>query len=259
VTEPHPAPGRALRVGSLTVYALLATGGMGALAPGVASAWRALVRPYAFEPTLSHPWVWLSLCAVLLGLVWTLGRRQREGRRAGLKLYAGQLAAVAATLLLRRLDTPPVRASSDEALRHAVARAVAALQERYGSDGRYPADASLPGFALPEVARFTGLYRRGLRPLETRVVVRTSGSEPLLVDDGQGPASVVVVLDDARQRFWVTAWGLDPAGRVAPLLDGGGRVLTAAGASGRPLSNVFQGFPDYPRKAPALPLGGAVR
>jgi hypothetical protein len=256
-SAPEPSPSReasspALRLTVLLVYAAIASASIATLAPGLSAAGRALVRPYAYEPRLASPWVWLTLAALLLALLWDVARRLLAGSRVRLGRYAVVLAAAALAVAWRRWDQPPTLAMTDEALRHGAARAVHALQAAYKRDGRYPDRAELLVLELPPVARFTGLWRRGLRAVETHVAYRDGATEPQLVDDGFGPGTVVVAVDASRQRFWVTAFGLSETGRVEPVPDGSGRVLTAAGAAGRPVSRGLEAFFEYPRKA-ALP------
>jgi hypothetical protein len=250
-----PMSGPRWRLAALLVYGALAAGGFAALAPGLTAALRVLARPFSYEPALSAPWGWLGLAAALLSLLWRLGQGVLAGERVGLRRYGMLLAVVACALVWRRQVAAPPLASPDDALRHAAARAVHALQAAYRRDGRYPASAESLDLQLPEAAVRTGLWRRLLRSIGTHVAFRTDATEPLLTDEGQGPGTVVVALDASRQRFWVTAFGLGRTGAVEPVSDGSGHVLTAAGASGRPVSRGLEAFFEYPRKT-ALPVLG---
>ncbi|MFM2154047.1 MAG: hypothetical protein RL199_2482 [Pseudomonadota bacterium] len=248
--------GLSWRVAALLVYGTLAAGAFAALAPGLASAGRALVQPHAYEPTLSAPWGWLFIGSVLLVLLWDLGCRLLAGARPGLRRYGTLLALVAAAGVWRRQVTAPVLAPMDDALRHAALRAANALQVAYRRDGRYPGTVEALGLELPEAARRTGLWRRGLQAVETHATFAPGANEPRFTDEGQGPGTVVVAVDASRQRFWVTAFVLDHSGEVTPVSDGSGHVLTLAGAVGRPVSRGPAAFFEYPRKM-ALPVPGS--
>jgi hypothetical protein len=236
------------------VYATFGAVGVGFIAAPVSAAMEAWVQPFAYVPTLAAPGLWPVLAGALVVLVADVTRRLFAGGRPGLVRYALLLALVAAAFTARRLVQAPRRPLVRDGLSGAIARVERAADLHFGRHGRYPTDSALLAAELPAALRDLGFFRRGARPLTTRVRVLEGAVEPMLAPDAETlPGDVVFALDQTGRRYWLTAFTLDPRGRLRVLTDEAGRALLAAGADGLPRSRLDPLFPDYPRKVPMAP------
>jgi hypothetical protein len=247
------------KLASGIVYALFAIAGFAVIATPLRTSLGALIRPHSYAPGLVWPWFWPLLAAALLAAVADVMRRLMAGGRPGLPRYILLLALVATAFASTRLVRPPARATVRDGLSLALAHVEQAADRAYGDHGTYPERPEELARELPVTVRSLGFFARGGRALSTRVTVVGGASEPVLTPTPDTrPGDVVVALDAARKRYWITAWTLDARRRLRPLTDDAGRAIMAAGASGLPRSRLDPLFPDYPRKLARPPSGAAL-
>lgn len=241
-----------LRLVNALVYAALAVFASATLAPRFRDAFAALVLPYAHASTLRLPGLWLVLAFVLAGLVALAARRLLLGESPGRRLYVALLLGVATSVAATRLVPNARRPDPREALDHLLARTEGAADAAFAREGRYPADAGLLTADWPPLLRETGFRARPGVLLESRLHVVPGATGPVLrATDAVRPGDLVFALSADARRYWLSAFVLDPVGRVK-VLSSGGRTLVVAGADGKPSIHTDPLFPEYPhRKAAA--------
>ncbi len=248
MTTPPPPPTR-LRLLNALVYAGLALFAIASVAAPLLSAVRVITRPYSYAPNLTLPWFWVALAAFVCAAIFDGSRRIAAGQRAGLPRYVAILLAVGLALSAGRMLQPPRRPIVEEALAHLVARAELAASAAYSRDKHYPdSPAPLLDQWLPEL-RALGYYQRWARPLRSELIIAPNATGPVFIAPaGTQPGDVVLALSADRQHYWLTAFVLDKMGRVALLLDHGGRALVASASEGHVASRLDPLFPEYPNK-----------
>ncbi len=249
-----------LKLAAGLVYVAFALFAFVALAPKLIPSAAVILGRYSYAPNLSLPYLWLALALLLALGVADVVRRLARSRRVGLARYALLLVFSGASVGATRLLRAPRRPSVTDGLTAAVARTAFAADRAFARDHAYPADVQALRLRLPAAVRHLGFRSRGALPLPTRVAVVPDALEPVLVaPPGVGPGALVLAVDRARRRYWVTAFGLDPGGRVRVVVDAG-RLLLAEGIDGEPRSRLDETFPIYPHKMPlGVGITGAAR
>jgi hypothetical protein len=243
-----------LRIITLLVYATLAAVAVGTIAPMTRLAFLAASRRFSYAPDLTVPWVWLALTLAVAITIYTAATRIASGRKVGLGRYGAILIAGAVAITVRRYVPVPSRPTVEDGIAHLVARAEMASDDSYDRDKQYTDDVAALTAQWPAELRELGFYKRGAVALRTRLLVLHDTWGPALsAPPGTQPGDVVLSLSRDRRSYWISAFTLDAAERLAPLTDERGRAIVASAANGRVASRLDPLFPEYPHRIDATP------
>jgi hypothetical protein len=240
-----------LRIINAVLYTAMALFAASIIGAPLRLALRAITQRYSYTPDLEAPWVWVMLGLALVVAIASTAGRLVQGRRAGLIRYAMLIGVLAMSFAARKLVPAPSRPTVTDALSHLIARSELAADASFSREKRYPVDIDALTPQWADEIRDMGYFRRGGRLLRSRLFVVSETYGPVLVAPADArPGDVVFAVSSDRKRYWMTAFVLDRAGRLAPFTDSAGRAVVASAFDGRPASRLDPLFPEYPNKVP---------
>lgn len=238
-----------LRIINSIFYASIAVLGIAIISGNIYASFLALTKPWSYAPKLAWPWLWLLLALGLSGTMAFGASRMAAGRKLGLLPYALLLALTVLAASARRAAPVPQRPHPEEAVMHLLARAEIAANELYSKDSGYPLDVSQIVQSWPAQLQDMGYRQRGARRLKSRIWLQEDAIDAAYRPLPQiRPGDLVYSVDSARRRYWLTAFVLDPSGRLVAATSAGKRVLLGVGREGRPAARNDPLFPEYPNK-----------
>lgn len=238
-----------LRIINSVFYALVAVLGIAIIAGQLYASLVALSKPWSYAPRLVWPWLWPALAFGIAGCVAFGASRLSAGRKLGLAPYALLLGLTALSASARRAAPIPQRPHPDEAVVHLLARAEIAANEFYAQNAAYPLDVSQLTQSWPAHLQDMGYRQRGALRLKSRLWLHENAIDAAYRPLPQvRPGDLVYAVDSARRRYWLTAFVLDPSGRLVAATTTGKRMLLGSGRDGRPASRNDPLFPEYPNK-----------